>query len=39
MGSTEEGNARRLEKINRSLLIAVAALVITIILLAILDFA
>ncbi len=36
---TAEGNVRRLERINRNLTIGAAVLVVTIVLLAIVDFA
>lgn len=39
MEDAAEGNARRLERINRYLMIAVIALAITVVFLAIFDFA
>jgi len=39
MGDVAEGNARRLERINRYLMIGVIALAITVVFLAIFDFA
>ena len=39
MESTEVGNVRRLERINRSLMIGAVVLVIAIVILALIDFA